>query len=41
MINHRAEAVSLPAAAYDLLSGGPVTALPPGGCAVLREGPVR
>jgi beta-galactosidase len=36
VLNHLAESVSLPEAAHDLLTGGPVDGLPPGGCAVLR-----
>ncbi|MFJ8659749.1 beta-galactosidase [Streptomyces sp. NPDC093795] len=36
LVNHRADAVPLPEPAHDLLVGGPVRQLPPGGCAVLR-----
>lgn len=36
LINHRAEPVPLPEPAHDLLTGGPVSELPAGGCAVLR-----
>lgn len=36
LINHTADAVALPEPAHDLLTGGPVAELPPGGCAVLR-----
>jgi beta-galactosidase len=36
LINHSAEPVSLPEPAHDLLTGGTVSELPPGGCAVLR-----
>ncbi|MEV4315046.1 beta-galactosidase [Actinocrispum sp. NPDC049592] len=35
VLNHRADAVALPQPAHDLLTGGQVTSLPPGGCAVL------
>ncbi len=35
VLNHRADTVALPEPAHDLLTGGPVTSLPPGGCAVL------
>ncbi|MDX8142457.1 beta-galactosidase [Lentzea sp. BCCO 10_0061] len=35
VLNHRAEPVSLPDAAHDVLTGGSVRELPPGGCAVL------
>ncbi|MFJ8958396.1 beta-galactosidase [Lentzea sp. NPDC102401] len=35
VLNHRAEPVSLPDAAHDVLTGGPVRELPAGGCAVL------
>lgn len=35
VLNHRAEPVSLPDTAHDVLTGGPVRELPPGGCAVL------
>ena len=41
LLNHRADAVRLPAqpdTTHDLLTGGPVGELPPGGCAVLRGG---
>ncbi|MET9633837.1 beta-galactosidase [Lentzea sp. NPDC006480] len=38
VLNHRPEAVSLPETAHDLITGGPVGELPPGGCAVLRGG---
>ncbi len=38
VLNHLTESVALPAAAHDLLTGGPVQELPPGGCAVLRGG---
>ncbi|MDX8035336.1 beta-galactosidase [Lentzea sp. BCCO 10_0856] len=41
VLNHSAEPVSLSGNAHDLLTGGPVEDLPPGGCAVLREGPAR
>ncbi|WP_330274782.1 beta-galactosidase [Lentzea sp. NBC_00516] len=37
VLNHRAEPVSLPDTAHDVLTGGPVRELPPGGCAVLTE----
>jgi beta-galactosidase len=37
VLNHRAEAVALPGAAFDLLTGGAVDEVPAGGCAVLRE----
>lgn len=40
LLNHRADAVPLPdplATAHDLLTGGPIDRLPPGGCAVLRN----
>ncbi|WP_245848767.1 beta-galactosidase [Lentzea kentuckyensis] len=40
VLNHRAEPVSLPSAAHDLLTGGPVGEVPAGGCVVLREGTV-
>ncbi|MCX5336272.1 beta-galactosidase [Streptomyces sp. NBC_00140] len=36
LINHSAEPVSLPEPAHNLLTGGPVSELPAGGCAVLR-----
>lgn len=36
LINHRAGTVPLPEPAHDLLTGGPLPRLPPGGCAVLR-----
>jgi beta-galactosidase len=36
LINHQSAAVPLPEPAHDLLTGGPVDELPPGGCAVLR-----
>ena len=35
LLNHRTDAVPLPEWAHDVLTGGPVDALPPGGCAVL------
>jgi beta-galactosidase len=35
LLNHTADAVPLPTRAHDLLTGGPVVRLPPGGCAVL------
>ncbi|KJK46279.1 beta-galactosidase [Lentzea aerocolonigenes] len=38
VLNHRPESVSLPETAHDLITGGPVGELPPGGCAVLRGG---
>ncbi|MDT7789159.1 MAG: beta-galactosidase, partial [Pseudonocardiales bacterium] len=38
VLNHRAESVSLPDAAHDLLTGGPVEEVPAGGCVVLRAG---
>ncbi|GGU77998.1 beta-galactosidase [Lentzea flava] len=37
VLNHLDEPVPLPSAAYDLLTGGPVREVPPGGCVVLRE----
>jgi beta-galactosidase len=36
VLNHGAEGASLPDPSHDLLTGGPVSELPPGGCAVLR-----
>jgi beta-galactosidase len=36
LINHGDDTVPLPEAAHDLLTGGPLTELPPHGCAVLR-----
>ncbi|MFI6931657.1 beta-galactosidase [Streptomyces sp. NPDC050287] len=36
LINHRTEPVPLPEPAHDLLTGGTVSQLPVGGCAVLR-----
>jgi beta-galactosidase len=36
LLNHRADAVPLSVPSHDLLTGGPVAELPPGGCAVLR-----
>ncbi|MFI9318290.1 beta-galactosidase [Kitasatospora aureofaciens] len=36
LLNHRAEAVPLPRPSHDLLTDGPLSELPPGGCAVLR-----
>jgi beta-galactosidase len=36
LINHRTAAVPLSEPAHDLLTGGPVDELPPGGCVVLR-----
>jgi beta-galactosidase len=36
LLNHRADAVRLPEPAHDLLTGGHLDELPPGGCAVLR-----
>jgi beta-galactosidase len=39
LLNHRADAVPLPEPGHDLLTGGQVTELAPGGCAVLRTGP--
>ncbi len=38
VLNHGAEAVTLPEAGHDLLTGGPVAEVPSGGCVVLREG---
>ncbi|GAA3913791.1 beta-galactosidase [Streptomyces lacrimifluminis] len=37
LINHGTEPVSLPESAHDLLTGGTVSELPVGGCAVLRS----
>ncbi|GAB2805330.1 beta-galactosidase [Lentzea nigeriaca] len=37
VLNHLDEPVSLPSAAHDLLTGGPVREVPAGGCVVLRE----
>lgn len=37
VVNHRGDSVSLPGPVHDVLTGGPVEMLPPGGCAVLRE----
>ncbi|WP_346766421.1 beta-galactosidase trimerization domain-containing protein [Streptomyces sp. CB01881] len=36
LLNHLDEAVPLPQPGHDLLTGGPLHQLPPGGCAVLR-----
>ena len=36
LLNHRPDAVPLPEPGHDLLTGGPLTELPAGGCAVLR-----
>ncbi|MEU4449245.1 beta-galactosidase [Actinosynnema sp. NPDC050801] len=36
LLNHGGDTVPIPRAAHDLLTGGPLTGLPPGGCAVLR-----
>ena len=36
LLNHGGDAVPLPRADHDLLTGGPLTELPPRGCAVLR-----
>ncbi|KUO17402.1 hypothetical protein AQJ91_30165 [Streptomyces dysideae] len=36
LISHRTEPVPLPEPAHDLLTGGTVSELPVGGCAVLR-----
>ncbi|ROP42113.1 beta-galactosidase [Saccharothrix texasensis] len=36
LLNHGGDAVPLPRAAHDLLTDGPLTELPPHGCAVLR-----
>ncbi|SEM52124.1 beta-galactosidase [Streptacidiphilus jiangxiensis] len=36
VMNHGAEPAQLPQPLHDLLTDGPVSALPPGGCAVLR-----
>jgi beta-galactosidase len=36
LLNHRSDPVPLPETAHDLLTGGSVSVLPPGGCAVLR-----
>lgn len=36
LLNHGGDAVPLPEVAHDLLTGGPLTELPPHGCAVLR-----
>ncbi|MGZ3144772.1 beta-galactosidase [Lentzea chajnantorensis] len=38
VLNHTTERVPLPETAHDLLTGGPLTALAPGACAVLRGG---
>ncbi|MET9250013.1 beta-galactosidase [Nonomuraea sp. NPDC003709] len=37
LLNHTATTISLPESAHDLLTGAPVSELPPGGCAVLRK----
>ncbi|RDI26368.1 beta-galactosidase [Lentzea flaviverrucosa] len=39
VLNHSAEPVSLPDAAHDVLTGGPVRDLPAGGCVVLEGSP--
>ncbi len=36
LLNHGGDTVPLPRTAHDLLTGGPLTELPPHGCAVLR-----
>ncbi|WP_158849687.1 beta-galactosidase [Saccharothrix deserti] len=36
LLNHGGDTVPLPQTAHDLLTGGPLTELPPHGCAVLR-----
>jgi beta-galactosidase len=36
LLNHGDDTVALPEGAHDLLTGGPLTELPPQGCAVLR-----
>jgi beta-galactosidase len=36
LLNHGDDTVALPEGAHDLLTGGPLTELPPHGCAVLR-----
>jgi beta-galactosidase len=41
VLNHRPEPVSLPETAHDLITGGPVAEVPPGGCVVLRGGTPR
>jgi beta-galactosidase len=41
VLNHSAVVVALPEPCHDLLTGGPVAELRPGGCAVLREGKPR
>ncbi|MGW4963404.1 beta-galactosidase [Nonomuraea sp. NPDC004186] len=37
LLNHTATTISLPESAHDLLTGAPVSELPPGGCVVLRK----